>query len=84
MLGICCSDTRVRFGRNAGIALTVRPGDAVVIPSRASEPGSGTGFLMVGAYPRGSARTYAAASPTSGSRRSTTSHAFRCRQPALV
>jgi uncharacterized protein YjlB len=55
VLGICRGEAKVRFGGNAGIALTVRAGDVVVIPAGVGHQnlGSGTGFLVVGAYPRG-------------------------------
>jgi uncharacterized protein YjlB len=55
VLGICRGEAKVRFGGNAGLALTVRAGDVVVIPAGVGHQnlGSGTGFLVVGAYPRG-------------------------------
>jgi uncharacterized protein YjlB len=55
VLGICRGEAKVRFGGNAGITLTVRAGDVVVIPAGVGHQnlGSSTDFLVVGAYPRG-------------------------------
>lgn len=55
VLGICRGEAKVRFGGNAGITLTVRAGDVVVIPTGVGHQnlGASTDFLVVGAYPRG-------------------------------
>jgi uncharacterized protein YjlB len=55
VLGICRGEAKVRFGGNAGIALTVRAGDVVVIPAGVGHQnlGASADFLVVGAYPRG-------------------------------
>ena len=55
VLGICRGEAKVRFGGNAGITLTVRAGDVVVIPAGVGHQnlGAGADFLVVGAYPRG-------------------------------
>jgi uncharacterized protein YjlB len=55
VLGICRGEAKVRFGGNAGIALTVRAGDVVVIPAGVGHQnlGAGADLLVVGAYPRG-------------------------------
>lgn len=55
VLGICRGEARVRFGGAAGIELTVRAGDVVVIPAGVGHQnlGSSPDLLVVGAYPRG-------------------------------
>jgi uncharacterized protein YjlB len=55
VLGICRGDAKVRFGGEAGIVLTVRPGDVVVIPAGVGHQnlGAGADLLVVGAYPAG-------------------------------
>ena len=55
VLGVCRGEAKVRFGGNAGIVLTVRAGDVVVIPAGVGHQnlGGGADFLVVGAYPQG-------------------------------
>lgn len=55
VLGICRGKAQVRFGGDAGVTLTVRAGDVVVIPAGVGHQNLGAGgdFLVVGAYPRG-------------------------------
>ena len=55
VLGICRGEARVRFGGNAGMVLTVRAGDVVVIPAGVGHQnlGASPDLLVVGAYPRG-------------------------------
>jgi uncharacterized protein YjlB len=54
VLGICRGQAEVRFGGNAGIALTVRAGDVVVIPAGVGHQNlGGADLLVVGAYPQG-------------------------------
>jgi uncharacterized protein YjlB len=54
-LGICRGEARVRFGGAKGVLLTVRAGDAVVIPAGVGHQNLGASgdFLVVGAYPPG-------------------------------
>ena len=82
VLGICRGKAQVRFGGDAGVTLTVRAGDVVVIPAGVGHQNLGAGgdFLVVGAYPAGSAGTCVAAWRRSGRRSSTTLHACRCRR----
>jgi uncharacterized protein YjlB len=55
VLGICRGEAKVRFGGNAGVTLTVRTGDVVVLPAGVGHQnlGASAGFLVVGAYPPG-------------------------------
>jgi uncharacterized protein YjlB len=55
VLGICRGAAKVRFGGDAGIVLTVRAGDVVVIPAGVGHQnlGASADLLVVGAYPRG-------------------------------
>jgi uncharacterized protein YjlB len=54
VLGICRGEAKVRFGAGAGIVLTVRPGDVVVIPAGVGHQNlGGANLLVVGAYPQG-------------------------------
>ena len=55
VLGICRGEAKVRFGGHAGITLTMRAGDVVVIPAGIGHHnlGASADFLVVGAYPRG-------------------------------
>jgi len=54
VLGICRGEAKVRFGGNAGIVRTVRPGDVVVIPAGVGHQNlGGADLLVVGAYPQG-------------------------------
>jgi uncharacterized protein YjlB len=54
-LGICRGEARVRFGGEQGVVLTVRAGDAVVIPAGVGHQnlGASADLLVVGAYPPG-------------------------------
>jgi uncharacterized protein YjlB len=54
-LGICRGEARVRFGGAKGVVMTVRAGDAVVIPAGVGHQNLGASgdFLVVGAYPPG-------------------------------
>ena len=55
VLGVCRGEAKVRFGGDAGVTLTVRAGDVVVIPAGVGHHNLGASgdFLVVGAYPRG-------------------------------
>jgi uncharacterized protein YjlB len=55
VLGICRGEANVLFGGNAGLVLTARAGDVVVIPAGVGHQnlGASADFLVVGAYPRG-------------------------------
>lgn len=55
VLGICHGEARVRFGGARGVVLTVRPGDAVIIPAGVGHQnlGASDDLLVVGAYPPG-------------------------------
>lgn len=57
VLGIARGEARVRFGGARGAALTVRPGDVVVIPAGVGHQnlGASADLLVVGAYPGGAA-----------------------------
>lgn len=54
-LGIARGEAKVRFGGEHGAVLTVRAGDAVVIPAGVGHQnlGASADLLVVGAYPRG-------------------------------
>ncbi|MEM7025001.1 MAG: cupin domain-containing protein [Pseudomonadota bacterium] len=54
-LGICRGEARVRFGGSQGVVMTVRAGDAVVLPAGVGHEnlGSSEDLLVVGAYPPG-------------------------------
>jgi uncharacterized protein YjlB len=54
VLGVCRGEAKVRFGGNAGVIVTVRAGDVVVIPAGVGHHNLGASgdFLVVGAYPR--------------------------------
>lgn len=56
-LGIARGEAKVRFGGEHGAVLTVRAGDAVVIPAGVGHQnlGASADLLVVGAYPRGPA-----------------------------
>lgn len=55
VLGIAQGEARVRFGGAKGIVLTVRAGDALVIPAGVGHQnlGASADLLVVGAYPGG-------------------------------
>jgi uncharacterized protein YjlB len=55
-LGIARGEVRVAFGGSSGREMTVRAGDAVVIPAGVAHcnVGQSAGLLVVGAYPGGS------------------------------
>jgi uncharacterized protein YjlB len=55
VLGICRGAAEVRFGGDAGIVLSVRAGDVVVIPAGVGHQnlGASPDLLVVGVYPRG-------------------------------
>ena len=55
VLGVVSGGARLTFGGRAGVTLEVDAGDVVVIPAGVGHKneGSGAGFSVIGAYPRG-------------------------------
>ncbi len=58
VLGISAGTARVEFGGRGGVELSLRPGDAVLIPAGVSHYslGASADLLVIGAYPDGSER----------------------------
>ncbi len=58
VLGIAAGTPRVEFGGRGGVELSLRPGDAVLIPAGVSHYnlGASVDLLVIGAYPDGSER----------------------------
>lgn len=55
VLGICRGQAKVRFGGEHGLVMTVKSGDALVLPAGTGHQnlGSSPDLLVVGAYPDG-------------------------------
>ncbi|WP_207478359.1 cupin domain-containing protein [Arenibaculum pallidiluteum] len=55
VLGVAAGEAQLIFGGEGGVTVTIRPGDAVVIPAGVAHRnlGSTSDFLVVGAYPVG-------------------------------